>query len=238
MSRNEQYMAGVVVGLLTTLVLAEGPVATTQPAGRTEQKVTATTTGQPVSDPNINILAKLQRTVVQVNFTEEPLEEVILWFREQGLKNCYVHWNYLEEQALVDRQTPVTLSMTEVTLAEVLDQVLAEVSQNIAFPDDRLTYQIRQGMVHISARREFNQQVVVRTYYVEDLLRKLLFFDDAPELSVKGGGGGGRTGGVVEDRAARAVGAVERVAVPAEVRVAARAVDVAGQGVVRAVEAS
>ena len=149
-------------------------------------------------DRTLTVLRQLNKTVLAVEFDEEPIEDVLNWFRERGLKNIVVHWRKLDAFGDIDRSTPVTLAVTDTTLGELLDLVLETTSQEASQPEGRLFYRIVSGMIEISTRQHYAREIVVRTYPVEDLLKATIFYNDAPEVSVadngNGQGGGGRGG--------------------------------------------
>ncbi len=79
-------------------------------------------------DRTLITLRQLNRVIPEVDFDDEPFEEVLDWFREQGIRNIVVHWRKLEDFGEIDRLTPVTLQMTDMTIGELLDDVLGRAS--------------------------------------------------------------------------------------------------------------
>ena len=146
-------------------------------------------------DRTLIVLRQLDKVVPAVNFDEEPFEDVLKWFREQGLENILVHWPKLEASGEIDASTAVTLRLQRMTLGELLDMVLEIVSHEASDADGRLFYRIRSGVVEISTREHFAEEIVTRTYDVEDLLTALLFHGDGPTVSVAAGAGGSGPGG-------------------------------------------
>ena len=137
----------------------------------------------------------LNREIPAVNFAQETFEDVLDWFRAQGLKNIVVHWQKIEDAGDIDRSTPIELRVLDLPLGELLDLALSTVSASAFNPSGRLSYRIVKGLIRISTRADFADEIVVRTYDVENLLQALVFFDDGPTVSVSGAGGGGRRGG-------------------------------------------
>ena len=157
-------------------------------------------------DRTLIVLRQLDKVIPAVNFDEEPFEDVLKWFREQGLENVLVHWPKLEASGTIDASTTVTLRLRRMTLGELLDMVLEIVSHEAPNKSGRLFYRIRSGVVEISTREHFAEEIVTRTYDVEDLLTALPFHGDGPTVSVAAGAGGssgsgggpGETGGSFE----------------------------------------
>ena len=135
-------------------------------------------------DRTIALLRRLNTPVEQVQFDNKFLEDAFVWFREQGLKNIIVRWKLLERAGDIGKDTPVTLSLQDVTLGEVLDLVLEQVSSAASSSQDRLTYHVFDGMLKISTRADFDRQVYTRTYYVEDLLYPISLNELLPFLRV------------------------------------------------------
>lgn len=149
-------------------------------------------------DRTADVMRLLNREAPAVSFDQETFEDVLDWFRAQGLKNIVVHWQKIEDAGDIDRSTPVELRVSEMTLGELLDLALSTVSDSASMPGGRLSYRIVNGLIRISTRAAFADEIVVRTYDIEYLLQALIFYDDGPTVSVSGaanGGRGGRGGG-------------------------------------------
>jgi len=146
-------------------------------------------------DRTADVMRLLNREIPAVNFDQETFEDVLDWFRAQGLKNIVVHWQKIEDAGDIDRSTPLELRVSDLTLGDLLDLALSTVSASAFNPSGRLSYRIVNGLIRISTRADFADEIVVRTYDVENLLQALVFFDDGPTVSVSGAGGGGRRGG-------------------------------------------
>ncbi len=143
-------------------------------------------------DRTVNVMRLLNREIPAVSFDQETFEDVLDWFRAQGLKNIVVHWQKVEDAGDIDRATPVELQVSELTLGELLDLALSTVSASAFNPGGRLSYRIVNGLIRISTQAEFANEIIVRTYDIENLLQALIFYDDAPTVSVSGGRNGGR----------------------------------------------
>ena len=149
-------------------------------------------------DRTADVMRLLSREAPAVSFDQETFEDVLDWFRAQGLKNIVVHWQKIEDAGDIDRSTPVELRVSEMTLGELLDLALGTVSDSASMPGGRLSYRIVNGLIKISTQAAFADEIVVRTYDIEYLLQALIFYDDGPTVSVSGaanGGRGGRGGG-------------------------------------------
>jgi hypothetical protein len=74
--------------------------------------------------------------------------------------------------------------MDDVSLGELLDMVLEVASDQAARPQDGLTFHVSNGIVRIATREAFDRELFTRTYYVEDLLRRVTDNELAPYLAV------------------------------------------------------
>ncbi len=131
-------------------------------------------------DRTVALLKILQTPAKQMAFDDTPLEEALQWFKDQGLKNLVVRWKVLERLGDIDKSTPITLSLQDVTFGEALDMVLSLISDETQTPRDRLTYHVFDGMLKISTHADFDSRVYTRTYYVEDLLYPLMLNELLP----------------------------------------------------------
>jgi hypothetical protein len=150
----------------------------------------------------------LRKRVERVEWSDQPLELVIEWLRQQGDANVVVNWNAMSF-AGVERESLVTLSMRNTSVAEVLNEVLEQMAQDQAEP---LRYRGVGNTIRISTARDFDRKLYLRVYDGTDLLFKIPSFTDAPEIDLQqqqqsgGQGGGGQsqpvfttTGGSGED---------------------------------------
>lgn len=152
------------------------------------------------SEANRRVSQKL-REPVPVNFESNRLVNVIDYFRNTTGVNFFVNWPALEA-AGIEKDTPVSLLLTNVPADEALRLVLTQVSALNEF--DPVTYSIIEGIVTISTERDLNKTSELRLYDIRDLLVQIPSFTDAPEFDLSealsntnsggGGGGGGGSG--------------------------------------------
>ncbi len=160
---------------------AKKPVLRKRP---TSSEAKARRPTQKRQDRTVAMLRLLTRPVEKVEFDEQPLSEAFAWFKDQGLKNLIVSWKVLERNGEITKETPVTLSLQDVKLGEVLDMTLSLVSDEAQSDQERLTYHVFDGMVKISTKADFDRHTYTRTYYVEDLLYPIALNELMPYLQV------------------------------------------------------
>jgi hypothetical protein len=133
---------------------------------------------------SLALLRALGKPVSRIELDEEPFEEVMAWFREQGLANVVIRWQVLDSAGTVSRDTPITLALENMTLGELLDMVLEQASFGAGLASDELTYHIVSGILQISTRADFDRMNYTRTYYVEDLLQPIMVNTLLPFLQI------------------------------------------------------
>ena len=132
----------------------------------------------------------LRQIVSEVQFADSPLEEVISWLRDTTGTNIMVHWEQLAAVG-VDRDRPVSLRVQNVSVAQLLWLVLSDVGGT----DTKLAYRASGNVLVISTVAELEQEIIVRTYDVGDLLAAIPRFPPAVQIdmaqALQGGAGGG-----------------------------------------------
>lgn len=143
----------------------------------------------------------LRKPVAQVDWEEKPFEEVLDWLRDQGEDriNITARWGKLNAEG-VDKDKPVTLNVTNTTIAEILEEVRTQLSD-----EDKIRYQASRNWLTISTKADFDSKLIRKIYYVGDLLFTVPDFqEEAPQIDLSGqnsnsggssGGGGGGGGG-------------------------------------------
>ena len=108
-------------------------------------------------------------------FSETPLEAVIQSFRELTRLNFHVNWRALAE-VNVDRNTPVTLTVSGVSPARALDLVTDQLTDNLD-KFQRVYWVVDRGVVKISTGTALNTGLKTQVFDVAELLM--------PAVSVK-----------------------------------------------------
>ncbi len=140
------------------------------PAPRRKALQAKKTRAQRTAQRTRQLVHDLNRMVPEVTFDADSLDTVFDWLVDQGVGNLVVDWRAIENTTTVDRSTPVTLRLSQVTVGEVINVVLEQVSSAAPTDDERLTYIIADGIMRVSIRETFAREMFTRKYYVEDLL--------------------------------------------------------------------
>lgn len=149
--------------------------------------------------PTMNTALALLRTQVEdVNWLDTPFEDVVDWLKGEGegQVNVVPRWAALSVES-IDRESLVTLQLNNTTVAEVLNEVMRQLSD-----DAQLRYRGMGNTLRISTKSDFDRKMYVRVYDVTDILFRVPDFgEEAPLIDLQqagrgsGGGGGGGGGG-------------------------------------------
>ncbi len=139
----------------------------------------------------------LRRRVSSVDWTEATFEEVLDWLRDQGegRVNLVAKWGPLGIES-VNRDTLVNLNLNSTTVADVLNEVLDQISE-----DGQIQYRGIGNKLTISTKQDFGRKLYVRVYDATDMLFEVPNFgQNAPLIDLQNagrssGGGGGGGGG-------------------------------------------
>ena len=156
------------------------------------------------SASNRRVARVLNHTRIPVDFQRNTLGQVLNFLSQVSGENMYADWRALDFIG-VSADDEVTLQLNDITLVAALDRVLEQVGDDI----DRPQWAIQDGMVTISSEQALRKHTVTVVYDIRDLLFKVPYFGNAPELDLasalsqagdaarnaSGGFGGGSGGG-------------------------------------------
>lgn len=159
--------------------------------------------GEPMqfSESAVNraVLATMQDKRIPVNFSSHAFGDVLQFYEQVSGLNMDIDWESLEMIG-VDRESPVTLKLTNVTLETVLDRVLAKVSD----PDIPAGWAVNDGILTIASDEVLRRNTLLEIYDIRDLLIDIPDYTNAPQFDLnsafqnsgggRGGGGGGGGG--------------------------------------------
>ncbi|MCA9303609.1 MAG: hypothetical protein KC996_05765 [Phycisphaerales bacterium] len=147
------------------------------------------------SEANRAVLATLEDTRMPVEFSDNAFEDVIAFIGTTTQIDIDVDWDSLADIG-VDPDSPVDLTLKNVTVATLLDRVIAKVSD----PDLPAGWAIQDGILTIASDEVLRKNTVLEIYDIRDLIFEVPNFDNAPQFnlqsaiqSASGGGGGGQS---------------------------------------------
>lgn len=184
-------MATRIFSVVAAALLGSPFFATTQTVlsrSATLDRLTTSSHEKPVtkvSRPEATVLALLNKRVDNLKWIDTPLEEVIGWLRDEskGQVNVIPRWSQLST-ANVNFDTLVTLRLNNTTVAEILNEVVDQLSV-----DGEVRYRCAGNRLIISTRDDFNRKMVLRIYDVTDILFRIPDFgQDAPTIDLQRAG--------------------------------------------------
>lgn len=110
----------------------------------------------------------LRLPVSKVEFHGEPLDSVLDQLADATGINFYVRWSALEVLG-IERDTPISLKLENVSFATVLRLVLQEAGG----PDAQTAFKADGELLTISSQEDLARDMPVRVYDVRDLLMKI-----------------------------------------------------------------
>lgn len=156
------------------------------------------------SSADTQVRKRLAESVPTISVQQQPFSDVVNLLRRETGANIVVNWNALAN-AGVQKQTPISLQLSNVPFEKILSLVLQEAAGSGGTP---LAYSIDQGVITISTKSQLAHQMVIRLYNISDLLVQAPNFNNAPtfnlssatqnstsQVSSQGGGGIGNIGG-------------------------------------------
>lgn len=148
--------------------------------------------------PAMPVRRLLRKHVDKVDWVEVTFEEVLEWLRGMADDNVNIvpRWPALNAVG-VDTDSPVTLKLKDITVAEVLNEVMGLLSE-----DDQLLYRGERNVLRISSKDDFDRKLEVKVYdltdilfYIPDMGRSAPLVDLQAASRAGGSGGGGGGGG-------------------------------------------
>jgi hypothetical protein len=108
----------------------------------------------------------LNARVGELRAEGQSLAQVVDTLRTDTGQNIFVNWRALES-IRVKKDLPVTTDLSHLTLAEAVEKLLAEIGGS----QERLGYQIDDGVLCISTLKDLGKNTLTRVYDVRDLLK-------------------------------------------------------------------
>lgn len=140
--------------------------------------------GRPHTPPTLKYL---NERIGEVTFQEAPLDQVFDWLAQLTPMNIVVRWQVLDDVG-VERDKPISLSVRNLRLAQVLWLILNEAGG----PDLKLAYWASGELLIVSTDEDLSRDMIVVVYPVSDLLLRIPQFDNSPHVDVSSNAGGGQ----------------------------------------------
>jgi len=138
--------------------------------------------GETPRNRRILSLLESRRIAGPTPLDQTPLEDALAYVDRlgDGRFNMDIDWDSLEVIGIT-RDTPVSLSLRDVTVRRLLDQILKKVS-----PDAYATaeWAVVDGILTIASHEKIRQNTVTEVYDVSDLLMDTPSYDDVPDMEL------------------------------------------------------
>lgn len=149
------------------------------------------------TEDNRRALATLAQKRVPVNFEENRLEDVLKFVQTVTNLNMDVDWPSLST-ANIDKETQVSMKLTNVPVRTVLDRVMEKLSPDAA---TGAGWTVNDGVLTVASKEALNKNTLPLIYDIRDLLIEVPDYTQAPEFDLqsvlqnsgRGGGGGGQS---------------------------------------------
>ena len=101
-------------------------------------------------------------------FKDEPLKNVIDFYRKATGANFHVNWKALQNVG-IDREEPITLTVRGISVSRALDMVTGQISEG-KDKYESVYWMVNRGVVTISTGHALNTKTIVTMHDVGDLL--------------------------------------------------------------------
>ncbi|MBX3358007.1 MAG: hypothetical protein KF745_06220 [Phycisphaeraceae bacterium] len=141
------------------------------------------------------VLATLNAKKIPVDFNDNTLSDVLSFIETVSQVNIDVDWESLQ-QVGINKESLVSLKLTNVSLRVALDRVLEKASRD---QFSKAGWTVTDGILRIASDESLRKQTVLVPYNVTDLLLEIPNYYDAPQIDLQGvlqqsqGGGGGQS---------------------------------------------
>jgi len=141
-----------------------------------------------LSDDDSELNRRLEDLQTEINFEEQPFEQVVDFLTDLNKINIHVDWEDLEARG-VERDKPVSISLREVKLSTVLNEILSQVGGDVV-----LGYNVGDGLLRIATKEKLDREKFILVYDIRDLIVDIPRFTDAPKVGLGSGGTGQGSG--------------------------------------------
>ncbi len=171
---------------ILTLAVAALSVSIT---GTTLAQFGGSVPGTNTANSRAAVYSKLVNTRLPIDFTDNPLKDVIQFLSEYSQIDILAKW---DEQGLgegLDPSAQINLHLKNPTSLEtILDLVLTQATT------DETSWNLGEGFVEIGLKETLSQKKYVKIYPVRELLFAVPTFYQAPKMDLESVLGGGNTG--------------------------------------------
>ena len=118
-------------------------------------------------DEDFELNRTLDTVQPEVNFEEQPFDQVVGFLTDLNQMNIAVDWEDLASNG-IDRDKPVSVRLNDVKLRTVLSEVLTQVGGDVP-----LKYAVGEGLVRVATKEKLDRDKHILVYDIRDLMTKI-----------------------------------------------------------------
>lgn len=144
----------------------------------------------PRPERRVSTVDLLNARVPEITFQDAPFDQVMDWLASYTGMNVVVRWERLDAFG-VERDRPITISVRNLRLSQVLWMIMNEAGRG----EVKLAYRASGTLLVMSTAEDLGKEMLTRVYDVGDLLVRIPRFRNSPQIDLtqQTGGGGGNT---------------------------------------------
>lgn len=140
-------------------------------------------------DEDFELNRTLDTIQPEINFDEQPFDQVVGFLTDLNEMNIAVDWEDLASNG-IDRDKPISVRLNDVKLRTVLGEVLTQLGGDVP-----LKYTVGEGLVRVATKEKLDRDKHILVYDIRDLLTEIPRFVQYPQADVLEPGARGATGG-------------------------------------------
>ncbi len=144
---------------------------------------------------NRRVLASMRGAKIPLQLTDNRFEDVLTFIGKTANLPVDADWESLATVG-IDRDTPVTIRLPEVSVEIALNRILGKVSRD---ETSKASWAIDQGIITIASDEQIRRNVTLVIYNIQDLLFEIPNYVEVPQIDLSsvlqqsGGGGSGQS---------------------------------------------
>lgn len=141
------------------------------------------------ADEDLGLNRMLETIQPEINFEEQPFDQVVDFLTDLNQANIAVDWQDLQNSG-IDRDKPVSLRLRDVSLRTVLNEVLTQIGGDVP-----VSFAAGNGLLRIATKEKLDRNKFILVYDIRDLIVDIPHFARAPQLDLGGVSDGASDGG-------------------------------------------
>jgi general secretion pathway protein D len=139
-------------------------------------------------DEDFELNRTLDTVQPEVNFEEQPFDQVIDFLTDLNEVNIAVDWEDLASNG-IDRDKPISVRLHDIKLRTVLAEVLTQVGGDVP-----LKFAVGEGLVRVATKEKLDRDKYILVYDIRDLMTEIPRFVYDAQIELLGSGPNGSNG--------------------------------------------